>query len=125
MERKTRQQEAISLVLKESDMPLTPQEVLLRAKKHVSNIGIATVYRGLKRLLELNLVALVEIPGTPPHYESTEKRHHHHFVCRSCEKIFDIDGCIDGVDNIAPKNFKVDSHEITLYGICVKCLPDS
>ncbi|MEM9399590.1 MAG: transcriptional repressor [Verrucomicrobiota bacterium] len=121
MERRTRQQDAIEEVLRNSGRPLTPAEILQLAQQKVSNIGIATVYRGLKKLIQSNKASLVNIGGAPPHYESTNLPHHHHFVCRICQKVYDLNNCAHGVEKIAPKNFKVDSHEITLYGTCDLC----
>ena len=33
----------------------------------------------------------VEIPGQMPRYERADKGHHHHFVCRVCGGVFELE----------------------------------
>ncbi len=61
MQRKTPQRETIHAVLKEAARPLTVHEILKRASARVSSLGIATVYRCVKTLIESRDVILVEI----------------------------------------------------------------
>ena len=117
----TRQKEAIKAALTNLDRPLLPEEIHRVAQKSVSSVGIATVYRSLKTLMEEGSVRCVEIPGQPPRYEGTEKGHHHHFHCHSCEGVFDFQRCVDGVKKLAPQGFRVTDHEIILYGFCRNC----
>ena len=52
MERNTRQRSAIRDAIALADRPLLPQEVLEAAQHEVPGLGIATVYRNLKVLVE-------------------------------------------------------------------------
>jgi Fur family ferric uptake transcriptional regulator len=119
--RTTRQKEAIKAVLKQHDRPLLPDEIHQLALQTVPTVGIATVYRSLKNLMENGQVCCVEIPGQPPRYEDTEKGHHHHFHCRACDGVFDLQKCVEGLKKLAPPGFKVTDHEIILYGLCKQC----
>lgn len=119
--RTTRQKEAIRSVLEEQDHPLLPDEIHRIALKCVPSLGIATVYRTLKVLQEKGQVCCVEIPGQPPRYERADKGHHHHFHCQVCRHVFDLDKCVEGLQKLAPRGFKVTDHEIILYGICKSC----
>jgi len=121
MSRNTRQKEAIAKVLQSTAHPLTAQEIEGAAAEVVPGLGIATVYRALKRMQDEGQVLLVEIPGEPPRYESASKGHHHHFVCRQCGKIFDLEGCMGSVEKLAPAGFVVEDHEINLFGRCNQC----
>ena len=123
MERDTRQRTAIKTVVEASARPLSAQEVLAAALSQVPGIGIATVYRNLKALTEAGSVAIVSIPGLNPRYESVKAghHHHHHFMCTACEKVFDVHSCPGSILDAAPKGFKVDRHELTLYGQCESC----
>ncbi len=122
-ERRTKQQEAIERVIGASRRPLSPVEVLARARRQSDSLSLATVYRSLKRLEEAGSIARVEIAGQPTRFESARAAslHHHHFVCRGCDRVFDIPGCVRGVEGIAPKGFRVESHEIVLFGLCDEC----
>lgn len=120
--RETRQRAAIRAAIDSSERPLLPQEVLASAQAAVPELGIATVYRNLKLLLEANEVRVVELPGEVARYESLRHaEHHHHFQCRYCGRVFDVHGCAEDFARLAPKGFAVDSHELTLYGACADC----
>lgn len=121
MERKTVQRQAIRDAIIEASRPLSPQEVLEAARPNVKKLGIATVYRTLKTLLAEGVVKAVDLPGEPPRYEPAGKHHHHHFRCRACNKVYEIDGCPKNLKRIAPRGFRVESHDLTLFGVCARC----
>lgn len=125
MERDTEQRRAIRRIFGEIDRPLTPTEVLEAARTYVASMGLATVYRNLKLLKDEGWLSSVELPGEPDRYERSGKGHHHHFICRSCEQAFDIEGCATDVAAMVPKGFEVTSHHMTLYGACPQCAVSS
>ncbi len=100
---------------------MTAIEIHGFALKEVPSIGLATVYRSLKSLAADGQVVSVEIPGEPPRYERADKGHHHHFLCRQCGGVFELEKCLEGVKTMAPPKFRVEDHEIILYGACDKC----
>ncbi|MEM1158648.1 MAG: Fur family transcriptional regulator [Verrucomicrobiota bacterium] len=120
-QRNTRQKKAIQQVIAQAEHPLTAHEIGARANASVPGIGIATIYRALKRLQQEQAVTVVELSGKSPRYESTQKGHHHHFVCSGCGQVYDLQGCSGNVEALAPKGFKVEKHEITLFGLCQEC----
>jgi Fur family ferric uptake transcriptional regulator len=123
MDRKTRQRQAIRQVFEETDNPLGPQEVLLAAQAYTPGLGIATVYRTLKALVAEGWLVVVTLPGEPQRYEVAGKGHHHHFRCRACDRVFEIDGCPTSVKRLTPRGFRLEGHEVVLYGTCNTCVP--
>lgn len=121
IERETNQRRAIREAITRAARPLTPQEVLAEAHAEAPTLGIATVYRNVKALVEEGWLKTVELPGDPPRYELADIGHHHHFHCRKCGKVFDIEGCVGHLASMIPKGFKLESHEITFYGRCPDC----
>lgn len=121
MERSTRQRTAISAVIEAAHRPLSPQEILDAAKDAGAAIGIATVYRNLKLLVDEGIIQIVTLPGENPRYESAGHEHHHHFQCIACGRVFDVKGCPGNMKSLAPKGFTVERHELTLYGQCADC----
>ena len=121
--RKTNQREGVYQVLKASSGPLTPQEILIQAQKITANVGIATIYRTLKLLAEANEIISVTLPDGQSRYELAHLNHHHHFKCRTCLQIYDLEHCpIElGKNILLPNGFKMEGHEITLFGVCFKC----
>ena len=123
MERSTRQRAAIRHTLEAASRPLLPQEVLEGARAQVPGLGIATVYRCLKQLVEERALKVVELPGENARYERVDVGHHHHFQCRGCERVFDVHACPGDLGRLAPAGFSVEDHELTLYGRCSDCQP--
>jgi len=121
MQRKTSQRDAIRRAIEEAGRPLTPQEILEAAREHVPGTGIATVYRAVKDLLDERWLQPVDLPGEPSRYEVANLPHHHHFHCRQCGRVFDIHHCIGDFKKMTPKGFVLESHELTLRGLCQAC----
>ena len=121
MIRKTNQRSVIAEVLEEAEHPLSVAEVLALAQSKHASLGIATVYRTLKAMVEAGAIVTVDWPGDAPRYERSGKHHHHHFQCRKCGGMFDVEGCAPGISALVPKGFRLESHEILLYGVCDRC----
>ena len=120
-QRKTQQRGAIREALDQADRPLSPQEVLDAARLSVPKLGIATVYRNIKALVGDGWLRTVELPGVPSRYEVAGKGHHHHFHCRACDRVYEVDECPGTLQDLAPRGFELESHEIILYGTCETC----
>ena len=123
MPRVTRQSNAIRRVFEHCDRPLLAQEVLDAAQREVPQLGLATVYRNLKQLVDDKQLKVVTLPGENPRYELADHPHHHHFFCRQCQKVFDIHGCPGSLKQLLPDGFSIDGHDLTLYGCCRDCQP--
>lgn len=121
MNRKTRQRDAIRGVFLRSERPLAPLEVLAEAQADVPGLGIATVYRTLKSLVEEGHLKPIDVPGQSTCYEASDLAHHHHFHCQACGRVYDVEGCLAGIGQMCPAGFKVQSHEIFFYGVCPAC----
>jgi Fur family ferric uptake transcriptional regulator len=121
MERSTRQNTAIRQALEAAGRPLSPTEVLDEARRCVAALGLATVYRNLKSLVDAGVIQVVTLPGEVARYEVAHGDHHHHFRCDICQKVFDVHRCPGDLAGLAPPGFTVDRHEITLYGKCSEC----
>lgn len=119
--RNTKQREAIRTAIEAAARPLSPQEILELARQGGSQVGIATVYRTIQVLLEEKWLTPVDIPGRPLHYERAGLEHHHHFYCTDCDRVFELEGCPLAARPKTPRGFKVESHQVTLFGTCRTC----
>jgi Fur family ferric uptake transcriptional regulator len=120
-ERNTRQQQAIRDVFDQADTPLSPQDVLKRARRRVPSMSQATVYRGIRRLLDERAIVTVELPGQSPLYEQAGKGHHHFFRCRKCHEMYEVRGCDDLLQRLVPRGFRLEDHDVFLFGLCSNC----
>ncbi len=122
-QRHTRQRAAIEAALAASAHPMSPEQLRTRAKDTVPGLGMATVYRAIRDLTEEGALTAVELPGAPPRYELAGRGHHHHFQCRQCQRVFEVDGCPGDLSAITPSGFALERHEVVLYGLCEECVP--
>lgn len=84
-------------------------------------IGIATIYRTLKRGVQAGELKETALPGVQARYEPTGRSHHHHFLCSTCERAIDLHGCVRGLEAILPPGFTLTDHEVLLFGQCADC----
>ena len=120
-QRNTRQRMAIREAFERAGRPLSLQQVLEAGRTGVEGLGIATVYRNIKGLVEEGWLAAIDLPGAPTVYERSEKVHHHHFHCDRCSRVFELAGCVPRIKRLAGRRFSVTRRELVLYEICADC----
>jgi Fur family ferric uptake transcriptional regulator len=94
-------------------------------------VGIASVYRGIELLVELGLVARVDVGDGIARYERASvehggqgQGHHHHFVCDRCGLLvpFDDQALEQAIVALEQRvGFSVNGHEVLLHGACSDC----
>ncbi len=117
-QRDTRQRKAIKHAFAHGARPLSPKEVLEIASEQVPNLGIATVYRNIKGMVEQGELDVVELPGQAPRYclPNGQKRAPL-LVCERTDRVFQLEGPEVGLDlPELPEGFKLKRAEIFLYG---------
>ena len=119
--RNTQQLRAIFAAFASEDRPLSPGEAHALATLEVPGMGLATVYRLIKKLQAENQLVAVGLPSQPPRYEVAGKPHHHHFLCVRCDRTFELKACRANFDGLVPQGFAVHTHEVFLQGTCADC----
>ena len=76
--RRTSRRSAIVRVVRDAPGPLRPLEILDLASRIVPTLGIATVYRQLRRLQDAGEVRAVDLGVNDVRNEPTDREHHHH-----------------------------------------------
>lgn len=113
-----------------ADKHLTAEEIFELVKADCPEIGLATVYRTIQLLHELNLIDRINLDDGYVRYEigSTQdkelKHHHHHLICLKCGKVISfqddmLEAFEDRITNTT--GFIIVDHEVKLYGYCVEC----
>ena len=93
-------------------------------------VARASVYRALEALADVELVARVELGDGNSRWErvgASAHHHHHHLVCRACGQVvpFADQRLEDALDSLSIREgFSVDSHDVTLHGLCSGCAPN-
>ena len=90
-------------------------------KKKYPSMSPATVYSTLQLLKEMGEIQELHIRGDRACYDPIPLRHHH-FFCRCCERIFDVEinNC-PVANNKIIAGYRVEEVQAYLYGICSGC----
>jgi Fur family ferric uptake transcriptional regulator len=108
-------------VFRKEGRPLTPSEVLEAARRIQPSIGQRTVYRQLSDMAGEGLIVGVDYPGQPLRYEWVSDAPHAHFICRHCDRVFDLEVEVPDVAIKAPTGFEITGQETVFYGTCPRC----
>ncbi len=106
---------------------LTAEEVFILVKKKNSSIGLATVYRTLDMLKELDVVKKIPFRDGMSRYDlvrDVSEKPPFYLLCQSCGKITEIkDNILADVKNRLEQEyrFKVNTHHLTFHGLCEEC----
>lgn len=84
------------------------------------SLSRTTVYNSLHILVTAGLIKELEVESGNKHYDFARKPAHSHFVCRICNKFFDMP-LPENIEKIAHKDFVVDSVDLCFKGICPEC----
>jgi Fe2+ or Zn2+ uptake regulation protein len=82
----------------------------------------SSTYNVLLSLVEAGLAGTADAGPGPVLYEAGQKWHHH-FVCRSCRRVFDVE-CVVGAKPCLTAGSEVgvvDEAQVIFRGICMAC----
>lgn len=97
---------------------LSAEDVFEQARAQLPELSRATVYNALGELAEAGLLGVVEGPG--PRQFDANVSPHHHFRCRRCSGLYDIEP--EHIDMTLRKpGFEVERAHVLLEGLCPKC----
>ncbi len=83
-----------------------------------------TVYDVLHALTEVGLLRRFQPSGSVARYETRVGDNHHHFVCRECGAIADVDCSVGETPCLIPSGecgFLLDETEVIYWGFCQTC----
>lgn len=117
----------LKIFLDNMDRHLSAEEVYQLVKKEHPKIGLATVYRTLDLLAELDVLQKMNFGDGRSRYELSsdeDTHHHHHLICLRCQRVleFEDDLLEELEDRIeARSGFKIVNHQVKFYGYCRDC----
>lgn len=97
---------------------------LVRAE--IGTVSRQAVYDVLAALTDKGLLRRIQPAGSPARYEDRVGDNHHHLICRSCNRMVDVDcavgarPCLTAADDAG---YEVDEAEVTYWGRCPDCVP--
>ena len=90
----------------------------------LGTVSTQAIYDVLRAFTESGLVRKIEPAGSPARYEDRIGDNHHHLVCRSCDRVVDVDCVVGSPACLTPSDahgFAVDEAEVVFWGICPSC----
>ena len=90
-------------------------------------VGRATVYRGLRLLVETDQVCRVLLEDHELRYQLSQPKHHYHLLCGACGASADLEGCeVEDMlrEAAAAAGFRMSGHWLEVYGQCGDCPED-
>jgi Fe2+ or Zn2+ uptake regulation protein len=116
----------IELFLKRETI-LDPFEVRAVLQKRFKRVGLPTIYRILENLASSGILLKAANNDRRLRYficQDFKSEHHHHFLCRKCGKVEEVNLCLmEDVSKYIKRHLKatVQSHFLQIEGLCVKC----
>lgn len=120
----------VSSLIDNQEKHLTVEELFDDINRTHPPIGLATVYRTLNVLHELELVSKLDLGDGFDRYEVADEshHHHHHLLCRQCDAIIEVkEDYLDELEDRIQKDygFEVTGHSVKFFGLCGKCKQES
>ncbi len=121
----SRQREIIFDTLRRHAVHPTAERLynIIKGEQPDSNIGIATVYRNLRRMANSGSIKKISGLEEAEHFDHNTHTHYH-FLCKKCNKVFDIDAKVapEIIENTQKETgFIIDSYDVVFHGICKDC----
>ena len=125
MKRRTWQRTAVQEALAGRDDFVSAQSLHSALRAGGSSIGLATVYRALADLAEEGDADSLQTDGESLYRACASPGHHHHLICRVCDRMVDVDcaigdpPCLTAVEDFG---FEIDEAEVVYWGRCPECV---
>ena len=103
---------------------VTAEAVAEKVRAEIGSISVQAVYDALGILAENGLLRRIEPAGSPARYEDRVADNHHHLICRTCDRMVDVDcavgitPCLTAADDFG---YEIDEAEVIYWGRCPEC----
>src|SRR2546423_7822007 len=103
----------------------TADDIYNVVRGEIGAISRQAVYDALAALTDKGLLRRIQPAGSPSRYEDRVADNHHHLICRTCNRMVDVDcaigdtPCLTASDDLG---YTVDEAEVTYWGRCPECV---
>ena len=109
-----------------SDRPhSTADDIDKIVRAELGAISRQAVYDALAALTDKRLLRRIQPAGSPARYEDRVGDNHHHLICRTCNRMVDVDcavgetPCLTAADD---SGYEIDEAEVIYWGRCPECV---
>ncbi|HID71609.1 MAG TPA: transcriptional repressor [Thermoplasmata archaeon] len=117
----THQRLEILKYLDENRIHPTAEEIYTALKVSNPSLSKTTVYNTIEVLLKHGIIQALTITAGEKRYDF-KTRHHHHFLCRVCGAIIDLDVECPYLESFFEGEHKIEEVHGYFKGVCKKCL---
>ena len=117
----------LNIIMENPGKHLTTEEIYDLVKVQCPDIGLATVYRTLQILDEMDLILKINLDDGCSRYEYNENQddhEHHHLICTNCGEILEVnEDLLDEIERRIEQNYKfvITDHKVKFFGLCSNC----
>jgi len=120
----TPQRLAILRILATSEGHPTVDEIYKEVKSQFPTTSLATVYKTISLLKELNEVLELGFPDGSNRYDGNNPVPHPHAICMKCKKIMDPE--LMSIEELSEEmsrktGYKIFHHRLDFFGLCPDC----
>jgi len=120
----TPQRMAVLKVLASSDGHPSVENIYEQVKRRFPTTSLATVYKTVTLLKELDEVLELGFPEGSNRYDGHRPYPHPHLICTQCKKIIDPD--LESLEDVTQElvsetGFQITSHRLDFFGVCPDC----
>jgi len=120
----TPQRLAVLKILASSEDHPSVEQIYEQVKADFPTTSLATIYKAVTLLKELNEVLELGFPEGSNRYDGNKPYPHPHMICIKCKNIMDPDlmGLKQLTEEAAQKTgYKIIDHRLDFFGICPAC----
>ncbi len=105
----------------------TADDIDKAVRSELGTISRQAVYDALAALTDKSLLRRIQPAGSPARYEDRVGDNHHHLICRTCNRMVDVDcavgetPCLTASDDAG---YEIDEAEVVYWGRCPECTSD-
>lgn len=119
----------LAIVRAVSDRPhSTADDIYAVVRADIGAISRQAVYDALAALVDKRLLRRIQPAGSPARYENRVGDNHHHLICRTCNRMVDVDCAVGGTPCLTAADdfgYEIDEAEVIYWGRCPECLATS
>jgi Fe2+ or Zn2+ uptake regulation protein len=103
----------------------TADDIYKVVRADIGAISRQAVYDALSALTDKGLFRRIQPAGSSARYEDRVGDNHHHLICRSCNRMVDVDcavghtPCLTAADD---SGYEIDEAEVIYWGRCPECV---
>jgi Fur family ferric uptake transcriptional regulator len=102
----------------------TADDIVEAVRAEIGAISRQAVYDALAAFTDKGVLRRIEPAGSPARYENRVGDNHHHVICRTCNKMADVDCAVGDVPCLTAADsagYEIDEAEVIYWGRCPEC----